>query len=176
MVMKNKNGFTLIELLVVISIIGFLASLISVSANSVRAKARDTRRKADFRQLRTALELYFDQFNGYPGEAGWCDSSKGVTAPNCTGFVGNAWPVNGLQQLEANGNVARLPVDPINDAAYFYYYEPVSNQTQFGVTCGSPPCAYKISTFIETEPGTPGCHGNYPSHNYCVDGGGASAP
>lgn len=62
--MKQK-AFTLIELLVVISIIGLLASVVLVSLNSARAKARDARRRADLRQIATAMDMYFDKYNTY---------------------------------------------------------------------------------------------------------------
>ncbi|MEJ0021781.1 MAG: prepilin-type N-terminal cleavage/methylation domain-containing protein [Candidatus Doudnabacteria bacterium] len=59
-------GFTLIELLVVIAIIGILASIVLVSLNSGRQKSRDARRLSDVRQTITALEIYYNDQNGYP--------------------------------------------------------------------------------------------------------------
>lgn len=58
----RAQGFTLIELLVVIAIIGLLSSVVLVSLNSARMKARDARRIVDLKQIRLALEMYYDQF------------------------------------------------------------------------------------------------------------------
>ncbi len=63
---KNKKGFTLIELLVVVAIIGLLATLSIVALNNARARARDTRRVADVKQIQTALELYYNDKGSYP--------------------------------------------------------------------------------------------------------------
>jgi len=64
--MKKQKGFTLIELLVVIAIIGLLSTLAVVALNNARQKSRDTRRVADIKQIQTALELYYNDCNGYP--------------------------------------------------------------------------------------------------------------
>ena len=63
---KNKAGFTLIELLVVIAIIGLLASVVLLALNGARAKSRDAKRIADVRQLASAFELFFNDYNSYP--------------------------------------------------------------------------------------------------------------
>ncbi|HRY62547.1 MAG TPA: type II secretion system protein [Candidatus Paceibacterota bacterium] len=62
----KKKGFTLIELLVVIAIIGILSSVVVVSLNSARAKARDAKRVADLEAVKAALSLYFDTNQAYP--------------------------------------------------------------------------------------------------------------
>jgi prepilin-type N-terminal cleavage/methylation domain-containing protein len=66
---KKQKGFTLIELLVVIAIIGLLSTLAVVSLNNARSKSRDARRVSDIKQIQTALELYYNDCNGYPATA-----------------------------------------------------------------------------------------------------------
>jgi prepilin-type N-terminal cleavage/methylation domain-containing protein len=63
---NKKKGFTLIELLVVIAIIGILSTLAVVSLQNARKSARDAKRIADVKQMQTALELYFNDWQGYP--------------------------------------------------------------------------------------------------------------
>ena len=72
---KNLKGFTLVELLVVISIIGILSSFAVVSLNSARQKSRDALRKGDMAQLRTALDMYYDDNFIYPECGVWNDSA-----------------------------------------------------------------------------------------------------
>jgi prepilin-type N-terminal cleavage/methylation domain-containing protein len=63
---SKRRGFTLIELLVVIAIIGLLASIISVSLQSARAKGRDGKRVSDIRTLQLSLEEYYNDNGQYP--------------------------------------------------------------------------------------------------------------
>ena len=72
----NKKGFTLIELLVVVAIIGLLATLSIVALNTARAKARDTKRVGDIKNIQTALELYYSNVGYYPEQ-----TTAAVTIP-----------------------------------------------------------------------------------------------
>jgi len=81
---SKKHGFTLIELLVVIAIIGLLATLAVVALQTARAKARDTRRVADVKQMQTALELFFNDQQRYPSADELATGSIFSTSTNGT--------------------------------------------------------------------------------------------
>jgi prepilin-type N-terminal cleavage/methylation domain-containing protein len=63
--MKNEKGFTLIELLVVIAIIGILAAIAIPQFAEYRARGFDARAKSDLRNVATAEEAYFADYEVY---------------------------------------------------------------------------------------------------------------
>ncbi|MBI3384753.1 type II secretion system protein [Candidatus Gottesmanbacteria bacterium] len=67
--MKSK-AFSLIELLVVISIMAILGSLALSAFSTARKEARDTQRKNELTQYKTALESYYVSNSTYPVYSG----------------------------------------------------------------------------------------------------------
>ncbi len=106
--MKQK-GFTLIELLVVIAIIGLLASVVLVSINSARAKARDAKRKADLAQIQKALEIYINQTGAMPANQNPC----------CYYYDNQP---NFLIELVNAGILSSIPHDPQSPSRTYWYY------------------------------------------------------
>lgn len=63
--MRNSKGFTLIELLIVVVIIGILAAIAIPQFASTKEKAFDSAAKSDLRNMMTAQEAYFSDFQTY---------------------------------------------------------------------------------------------------------------
>ena len=66
-----NRAFTLIELLVVIAIIGVLSAIVLHFLQPAKQKSVDVKRISDYRTLITALELYFYEYDTYPGGTGY---------------------------------------------------------------------------------------------------------
>jgi type II secretion system protein G len=64
-----SKAFTLIELLIVIAILGIVTTVVAVSFTNSQKQARDLQRKSDLKQIRTALELYYNDNGFYPPSA-----------------------------------------------------------------------------------------------------------
>jgi len=104
--MKKNKGFTLIELLVVISIIGTLVGLIVNNMASARARARDSSKKSSLTQLKTALRLYYNDYQAYPTASGddimGCDNDGKGLCPTGGTFSAGAGPTIYMRKLPAN--------------------------------------------------------------------------
>lgn len=95
-----SKGFTLVELLVVVAIIGLLASIVFVSLGSSRGDARNARRKADLRQVKTALELCYSDASCGGGTDLYPTLGSGSAFPAMTPYLTQA------------------PIDPRSDMDY----------------------------------------------------------
>lgn len=128
--MKNKiAGFSLIEILVVVSIVTILVSVGFAQFSKGSAQSRDAERKADLRNLQSAIELYKNKNGRYPagcnGPDQWSGQigsgySCGGTDDNSQYIVGHAVNINFSPEF-----IRVLPTDPkLNSAVaksgYFY--------------------------------------------------------
>ena len=135
-------GFTLVELLVVISIIGILSSFAVISLNTARIKARDALRKGDMAQMRTALNLYYDDNLAYPICGTWDDGEADFGANVGNNNGDGSWCYINILKTELTsgsrpyvGNMPKDPKNPDNDADFdaIYIYRYVSDGTQFAL-------------------------------------------
>jgi len=96
--MKKQNGFTLIELLVVISIIGLLSTIVLVSLNAAREKAKYARVRADLSHIVKAMKMYEIDVGELPPRG---DSCPACCYPNCQG----SWDtvINALLNNDGSG-------------------------------------------------------------------------
>jgi prepilin-type N-terminal cleavage/methylation domain-containing protein len=146
--MKSKQikGFTLIELLIVIAIVAVLAVVVILTLNPAELlkQARDSNRVSDMATLKSAISLYLaDVQSPNLGTASNCylstPTGTATTTANCGVFAstltsttvtstnlrkvdGTGWlPVN-FAGISSGAPVGQLPVDPINNAVYYYAY------------------------------------------------------
>lgn len=152
---RRADGFTLIELLVVIAIIGLLGSIVLASLSSARAKARDARKRQDFRSVSTALALYYDTNRSMPTMS---DGSTGV----CENYKSDVY--NGtMQQLVSSGFLPSIPKSPGGESYCLYNYGP-------GNSIG-----FLMVTYLEAAPDSttgipPSCRPWAPGTNWCDQG------
>lgn len=120
---KNTKGFTLVELIVVMVIIGILATLSIGNYVTIRAKARDAKRKHDLETIAKTLETWMNDHGEYPAE--------GTSDGQCCNW--NSPLTDGTTEY-----IPRLPQDSRNPNFTYIYTRP--NNT-----------SYQLSANLENE-------------------------
>jgi len=139
----QENGFTLIELLVVIAVIGLLSSIVLVSLQGARAKARDAKRISDIKQIQLALELFYNEYGHYPPadkSAKLQHSLSYDTSSTKTPGCGHCdrWCI-----LDNELPYITLPNDPVLIPGQLYYAYFSSSADDFQT--------YGLAAFLETD-------------------------
>jgi len=140
-----KKGFTLVELLVVIAIIGILSTLSVVSLNSARAKSRDARRLSDIKQIRTALDMYYDSSSTYPLS---CTTTLGTG--NCACLTSVGWTNTSTTNCTGTIFMQKVPSDPLSSASS---YTSTSSGQSYEIV-------YKLEANSASSTATPSSMGN----------------
>lgn len=143
MAQSLKKGFTLLELLIVISIIAILSVALVMVLNpaEILKKSRDSQRIADLNTIKTALGVYVTSTTT-PFSATICpvSTSTSATGAASTTVNGTGWiPVN-LTTLTGGSPISNLPLDPLNDAAHYYWFK-----------CENTNNTFEVSTVLESQ-------------------------
>lgn len=140
-----RGGFTLVELLVVIAIIGILSSIVLVSVQGARAKARDGQRMHDLSQIKTALVVYNDDLSNWietGSGCGWSGNGNGWF-----NYVGGSYLKSIAQCIVDAGYISTEIIDPTRGRTS----SPTSGYAYMKYHCGTPRRVY-VYAKLETKP------------------------
>lgn len=93
----TRQGFTLIEVIIVIAIIGIIVAFMLPNLAGVRSRARDAAKKGELHAIRTAMNLYHNQFGAYP------PPGTGLTFPACGELGTDLCPCSATADWAAGG-------------------------------------------------------------------------
>lgn len=165
---SNAKGFTLIELLIVIAIVAILSVVVILTLNPAELlrQARDSNRISDMATLNSALALYLADggttlassyttcYATAPGALlGQCGGR--FTAANYPSMVtstsrvvtGTGWIAGpNFSSISSGSPLAILPIDPVNDATYYYAYAATSTNSVYELNANLESTRYTSGT------------------------------
>lgn len=112
---QRQAGFTIVELLIVVVIISIVAAISIATYTGIQVRARDSMRTDAIAKIKKSLELYKIDNGRYP---------SATPNPGCCGGWELSSDADGtfIESLRDYGLAGGVPVDPINNAAYTFFY------------------------------------------------------
>ncbi|MFH1768622.1 MAG: prepilin-type N-terminal cleavage/methylation domain-containing protein [Candidatus Omnitrophota bacterium] len=114
--MNKKRAFSLIELMVVIAIIGVLTAMLVPQVQDFAARARDTRRLSDIKNIASAVIQYKMDYGRVP------ETPEGVS--DAGEYVGNGGSFENAIQPIIGEVISPDPLWNRDSSTYYYYYDP----------------------------------------------------
>jgi len=178
---RPTKGFTLLELLIVIGVLAILATATLLVLNPVEIlrQSRDSTRISDLASMKNAISVYItgvdspDMDGGTTSCATLCYVNASSVTSNCGGrhssktttedstreVDASGWIPIDFTDIPGGSPIAVLPIDPTNDATYFYSYACDNTNVTFELDT-----VFESTKYTETEDydGTDG--GNSANH------------
>ncbi len=124
-ILASSPGFTMVELLIVMVVIGLLAGLLLTNFAGARQRSRDSARKYDLNQLKSALRLYYNDYQAYPLNGG--SGNAQIMGCGATGTSACTWGNTFSAGSGPTQYMQQMPIDPLDSGSYVYSYTQISD-------------------------------------------------
>ncbi|MAG59941.1 hypothetical protein CMO96_04090 [Candidatus Woesebacteria bacterium] len=142
---KFGTGFTLVELLVVLAIISIVISVSFVAFQGAQASGRDTKRKADLEDIRSALEIYRSDCGSYPATLTFGSSLQDTCVGGGTSTYMDSVPNDPLYPRETAEYGYELDSSNTSKYKLCAKLERGSGSSACAGGCGTESCNYTVT-------------------------------